>query len=92
MKAKDVMTHCLVSIAPEASISDAIARMISHQVSGMPVVAADGTLVGIVTEGDFLRRAEMHTKRLGGDGSSFCSDRVRMQPSTLAATVTPSGT
>ena len=62
MKAKDVMTHCLVSIAPEASISDAISRMISHQVSGMPVVAADGTLVGIVTEGDFLRRAEMHTE------------------------------
>jgi CBS domain-containing protein len=62
MKAKDVMTHCLVSIAPEASISDAIARMISHQVSGMPVVATDGALVGIVTEGDFLRRAEMHTE------------------------------
>ena len=62
MKAKDVMTHCLVNIAPEASIRDAIAHMISHQVSGMPVVTADGTLVGIVTEGDFLRRAEMHTE------------------------------
>ncbi len=62
MKAKDVMTHCLVSVAPEAPIRDAIARMISHQVSGMPVVGADGKLVGIVTEGDFLRRAEMHTE------------------------------
>ena len=61
MKAKDVMTHCLVSIEPEAPIRDAIARMISHQVSGMPVIGADGKLVGIVTEGDFLRRAEMHT-------------------------------
>jgi CBS domain-containing protein len=62
MKAKDVMTHCLVTIAPEAPIRDAIARMISHQVSGMPVVSADGKLVGMVTEGDFLRRAEMHTE------------------------------
>ena len=62
MKAKDVMTHCLVSIAPEAPIRDAIARMISHQVSGMLVIGADGKLVGIVTEGDFLRRAEMHTE------------------------------
>ena len=62
MKAKDVMTHCLVSVQPEAPIRDAIARMISHQVSGMPVVDADGRLVGIVTEGDFLRRAEMHTE------------------------------
>ena len=62
MKAKDVMTHCLVSITPDAPIRDAIARMISHQVSGMPVIAADGTLVGMVTEGDFLRRTEMHTE------------------------------
>ena len=62
MKAKDVMTHCLVSIAPEAPIRDAIARMISHQVSGIPVIGADGRLVGMVTEGDFLRRGEMHTE------------------------------
>jgi len=62
MKAKDVMTHCLVSIAPDAPIRDAIARMISHQVSGMPVIDKDGTLVGMISESDFLRRAEMHTE------------------------------
>jgi len=62
MKAKDVMTHCLVSITPETSIRDAIARMISHEVSGMPVIDAEGKLVGMVTEGDFLRRIEMHTE------------------------------
>ena len=62
MKAKDVMTHCLVSAAPGERILQAIARMISHQVSGMPVIDADGRLVGIVTEGDFLRRAETHTE------------------------------
>jgi CBS domain-containing protein len=62
MKAKDIMTHCLVSIAPEAPIRDAIARMISHQVSGMPVIDADGKLIGMVTEGDFLRRPEMRTE------------------------------
>lgn len=62
MKAKDVMTHCVVSIGPEAPILDAIARMISHQVSGMPVIDAAGRLVGMVTEGDFLRRAEIGTE------------------------------
>jgi CBS domain-containing protein len=62
MKAKDVMTHCLVSIPPDAPIRDAIARMISHQVSGMPVVDTNGKLLGMVTEGDFLRRAEMRTQ------------------------------
>lgn len=62
MKAKDVMTHCVVSIAPEAPILDVIARMLSHQVSGMPVIDAQGRLVGMVTEGDFVRRAEIRTE------------------------------
>ena len=62
MKVKDVMTHSLVSIAPEAPIRDAIARMISHQVSGMPVLDEAGKLVGVVSESDFLHRAEMGTE------------------------------
>src|SRR5512144_1067999 len=62
MKAKDVMTHCVVSIGPDAPILEAIGRMISHQVSGMPVIDADGKLAGMVTEGDFLHRAETHTE------------------------------
>ena len=62
MKAKDVMTHCVVSIAPGAPILEAIGRMISHQVSGMPVIDADGKLAGMITEGDFLHRAETHTE------------------------------
>lgn len=66
MKAKDVMTHCVVSIAPDASIRDAIARMITHEVSGLPVIDASGRLVGIVSEGDFVHRVEMHSEPRGG--------------------------
>lgn len=62
MKAKDVMTHCVISIAPDASIAEAIARMISHEVSGMPVIDVQGRLVGMITESDFLRRAETETE------------------------------
>jgi len=62
MKAREVMTHCVVTIAPEASVGDAISRMVSHQVSGMPVVDAHGAVVGVVSEGDFLRRGELHTE------------------------------
>lgn len=62
MKAKDAMTHCVVSIAPDAPILEAIGRMISHQVSGMPVIDADGKLAGMITEGDFLHRAETNTE------------------------------
>ncbi len=35
--------------------------MLRHKISGLPVVDADGKLLGIVTEGDFLRRAELAT-------------------------------
>lgn len=63
MKAKDVMTHCVVSIQPTASIRDAIAKMVRHQVSGMPVVGPNGRLAGMITEGDVMRRAEMGTER-----------------------------
>ena len=37
--------------------------MLEHHCSGLPVVTADGKLVGIVTEGDFLRRSELGTER-----------------------------
>jgi Mg/Co/Ni transporter MgtE len=37
--------------------------MLQHKISGLPVVGASGGLVGIVTEGDFLRRTETGTQR-----------------------------
>ncbi|HLX27718.1 MAG TPA: CBS domain-containing protein [Casimicrobiaceae bacterium] len=62
MQAKDVMTHSVVTIAPEANIREAIAKMIEHGISGLPVVDEDVGLVGIVTEGDLIRRAETGTE------------------------------
>jgi CBS domain-containing protein len=63
MKAKDIMSARVVSIAPEATVLDAVRLMLEHQISGLPVVDKTGALVGIVTEGDFLRRAETGTQR-----------------------------
>lgn len=62
MKAKDVMTRYVVSVEPQTPLREAIARMVGHRVSGMPVVDAEGKLVGIVTEGDFVRRVETGTE------------------------------
>jgi len=56
MKVADVMTRRVVSISSDATILDAASLMLRHHVSGLPVVDRDGGLVGIVTEGDFLRR------------------------------------
>jgi len=63
MKASDVMTQHVVSVEPDASILEAARLMLEHRISGLPVVDATGALVGIVTEGDFLRRAEIGTQR-----------------------------
>ena len=63
MKAKDVMTHRVISIEPTATVLQAVRLMLQNRISGLPVVGTDGNLVGIVTEGDFLRRSETATER-----------------------------
>jgi CBS domain-containing protein len=63
MKAADVMTPDPVCISPDASITEAIGVMLERKFSGLPVVDARGSLVGIVTEGDLLRRTETGTQR-----------------------------
>ena len=63
MKAKDVMTSPAVSVEPDASIWQAVRIMLQRHISGLPVIDQEGGLVGIVTEGDFLRRAETGTQR-----------------------------
>jgi CBS domain-containing protein len=63
MNAKDVMTPHVVSVAPEESVLVAARLMLQKKISGLPVVDDFGNLVGVVTEGDFLRRAEIGTKR-----------------------------
>jgi CBS domain-containing protein len=62
MEAREVMTLAVISVEPEASISDAVSLMLENRVSGLPVIDSAGKLVGIVTEGDFLRRSELGTQ------------------------------
>lgn len=63
MKAKDIMTERVISICPDATIFEAIRLMLQNRISGLPVVDPAGVLVGMVTEGDFLRRTETGTER-----------------------------
>ena len=58
MKVADAMSRGVITIAPERLMADAAHMMLKFDISGLPVVDSRGTLVGIVTEGDFLRRAE----------------------------------
>lgn len=63
MKAKDVMTSPVVSVEQDATILQAVRIMLQRRISGLPVVDKEGRLTGIVTESDFLRRAETGTQR-----------------------------
>ena len=63
MRARDVMVRAVVTASPDTAV-EALARlMINLRISGVPILDADGHLVGIVTEGDLLRRVEIGTER-----------------------------
>ena len=63
MKIADVMTHRVISVTPDVSVTEAANLMLQAKISGLPVVDYSGKLTGIITEGDFLRRAEMGTTK-----------------------------
>jgi CBS domain-containing protein len=63
VKASDIMTRNVISIHADEAVVDAARRMIEKQISGLPVVDPSGRVIGIVTEGDFLRRSEIGTRR-----------------------------
>ena len=63
MKASDVMTRRVLTVEPSASVLKAIGLMLQNRISGLPVVDTKGVLVGLVTEGDFLRRTETTTEK-----------------------------
>jgi CBS domain-containing protein len=56
MQAADVMTFGAASIRADAPVEEAARVMVQHRISGLPVVDDNGDLVGMVTEGDLLRR------------------------------------
>jgi CBS domain-containing protein len=62
MKIADMMTRGVISIAPDDPMRKAAQLMLQYDMSGFPVLD-QGRLVGIITEGDFLRRAETGTER-----------------------------
>jgi CBS domain-containing protein len=63
MNAEDVMTRDVISIDPESTVLQAARLMLQHRISGLPVIDKSGKLVGVISEGDFLRRRETHTER-----------------------------
>jgi len=61
MRARDIMTTELVTVAPSTPISAVAQLLVERRISAVPVVA-DGKLVGLVSEGDLLHREEAGTE------------------------------
>jgi CBS domain-containing protein len=83
------MTKKVITVGTATSIVEAANIMLEKHVSGLPVVDAGGELVGIVSQGDFIRRAEIGTQRKRGrwlkfllgpgrEASDFVHERGRM--------------
>ena len=63
MRVKDAMTPNVICIGADEPVLKAARLMLQNRISGLPVVDKDGELIGMVTEGDFLRRGELGTQR-----------------------------
>jgi CBS domain-containing protein len=63
MKAADVMVTNVTTVGPEASVQDVAETLLNARISGVPVVGKTGELIGIVSEGDLIHRAEAGTGR-----------------------------
>lgn len=81
MNVGDVMSRNPITVPAEAGLAEAVRLMFDHRVSGLPVVDAKAGLVGILTEGDLLRRGEIGTA--AGQRSRWLD--LLMRPGRLAS-------
>jgi CBS domain-containing protein len=63
MNASDVMATNVITVGPDASVQEVANILLANRISGLPVVDEHGELVGIISEGDLIRRAELGTER-----------------------------
>jgi CBS domain-containing protein len=63
MHVLNIMSPKVISVTADSTVDAAIELMLKNRISGLPVVDKEENLIGIVSEGDFLRRAEIGTER-----------------------------
>ena len=63
MIAKDVMTTNVVTVEPQTAVSDIAKLLLERNISAVPVIDPEGKIVGMVSEGDLMRRPEADTEK-----------------------------
>jgi CBS domain-containing protein len=96
MRAHQIMTRQVITVATDTAVVEAANTMLDKHISGLPVVDEAGKLVGIVSQGDFIRRAEIGTQRRRGRWLKFlagpgraASDFVRERGRKVGEIMTP---
>jgi CBS-domain-containing membrane protein len=94
MQASEIMTPDVVTVGPDTPLEDVVRLMLTHRISGLPVVEK-GAVVGMVSEGDLLRRPETGTERrrrhwlhLFGTSESDAADYIRTHGMTAGEVMT----
>jgi CBS domain-containing protein len=62
MLAREIMTKTVATVRPDTNLAEVAKRMVADHISGFPVVDESGQLIGVITEGDLLRRWETGTE------------------------------
>lgn len=91
MKAQNVMVSPVITAKPHTPIRELAQLLVEKGISGVPVVDDEGRLVGMISEGDLLHRAEIHTERrrswwlrmMSSDGT-LASDYVQAHGAKVA--------
>lgn len=83
MQAVDLMTTSVITAGPEATVRDIARLLLEKNISAVPIVDDAGRVVGIVSEGDLMRRSDLGTEthrswwlRLLGD-DTLAADYIR---------------
>ncbi len=63
MQARDVMTTKVITVSPRTPVDEIAKTLLERRISAVPVVDGNDTVVGIVSEGDLMRRPEIETER-----------------------------
>jgi len=95
MKARDIMVSPVITVKPSLSVRDVANLFLERKISAAPVVDDAGNLVGLVSEGDLLRRVETGTERgrsswlrLLTTGEVLATEYVKARARTIADVMT----
>ncbi|MFO1089904.1 MAG: CBS domain-containing protein [Hyphomicrobiales bacterium] len=63
MRARDVMTTPVITASADSTVKELVDLMLKHRISAVPIVDSSGGPMGIVSEGDLIRRSEIGTEQ-----------------------------